>query len=273
MTDRYFSLDGVRLHIVQTGHGDPLVLLHGFTGSADNWRDHATIFGTSRQVIAIDLLGHGTSESPLTVDQYLIERQAAQVAALIGQLGAREIDLLGYSMGGRLALYFVLEYPHLVRALILESSSPGIRDDGERETRRISDEQLAGDIERDGIELFVAYWENLPLFASQKRLPDATRQRLRDQRLANNPTGLANSLRGMGAGVQPSLWGRLGELSPPALLITGALDPKYVEINERMAATIPTARLGVIPNAGHTTHLEQPNLFRQSVNQFLNTRA
>jgi 2-succinyl-6-hydroxy-2,4-cyclohexadiene-1-carboxylate synthase len=172
-------------------------------------------------------------------------------------------------MGGRLALYMALHYPARFSTLILESSSPGLKTQSEREERAKLDTVLATHIEADGIAAFVQYWESLPLFWTQKSLPLAEAQRLHQQRLNNYPRGLANSLRGMGTGTQPSLWDQLPKLNLPVLLLTGALDPKFVAIGKRMADTIPDAQLDIMPDAGHTIHLEQPEEYTEAVMQFL----
>lgn len=246
----------------------PLALLHGFTGSADSWRENMGYFSIDRRVRAVDLPGHGETSSPDEVEEYTAENT---VSALQHLLHGQQ-HLLGYSMGGRMALTYALTYPERVETLILESASPGIVDPVERIARIQSDSDLADRIERGGIEAFVNYWENIPLFSTQKRLPVETRQQVREQRLKNNPRGLANSLRGFGAGVMPPLWYELGELNMPILLIAGALDTKYVEIAHQMAARMKNARVEIIPDAGHTVHLEQPSQFRAVVNNFMRER-
>ncbi len=242
----------------EVGKGAPtVVMLHGFTGSGDNWLPIAQHVNT--RAVMPDLLGHGFTASPSDAAHYAMEHASQDIAALIEAISPHTpVVLVGYSMGGRLALHIALTYPKLVRHLILESASPGLATAAEREARVKSDEALAAQIERDGIESFVSYWQALPLFASQRRLPESARQALHAQRLRNNPIGLANSLRGMGTGAQPSLWDRLGELAMPVTLLAGELDTKFVHINREMAAHIPQAELHVIAGAGHIIHLEQP---------------
>ncbi len=246
-----------------------LVLVHGFTGSARNWLPHKPAFNAAGwRVIALDMLGHGRSEAPYEAERYSIEHCRDDILAALDQLGvpAGSAILLGYSMGGRIALYTALT--GYFRGLILESASPGIADEAERAARRASDEALAERIEREGVPAFVAYWENLPLFASQRALPDAVQSAVRAQRLRNHARGLANSLRGMGTGSQPALHARLPSLTTPTLLIAGAQDAKYVAIAREMAQAIPTSTLHIVPDAGHTVHLEQPQVFEQLVIQF-----
>jgi 2-succinyl-6-hydroxy-2,4-cyclohexadiene-1-carboxylate synthase len=138
-----------------------------------------------------------------------------------------------------------------------------------RHARARDDEALAEAIERDGVAAFVERWERLPLFASQAALPEGARARLRRQRLAHTPWGLANSLRGLGVGAQEPLWSRLPGLALPALVVVGDLDDKYREIGRRMVSAMPRARLVVVPGAGHAVHLERPEVFGAAVLGFL----
>jgi 2-succinyl-6-hydroxy-2,4-cyclohexadiene-1-carboxylate synthase len=264
---------GVSLHVETAGAGAPLVLLHGFTGSGASWARHVPAFATRFCTVTIDLLGHGRSEAPAHPDRYRIERAADDILAVLDQLSLSRAAILGYSMGGRLALFLATAAPERIGALVLESSSPGIRDEAERRDRAGRDAALADAIERDGIAAFVDRWERLPLFATQVRLPDAERAALRAQRLAQSPAGLANSLRGMGQGVQPPLFERLASIRMPALILVGALDRAYCALGGEMAGLIPHARLAIIPDAGHTVHLEQPEAFRRTVDEFLMERG
>lgn len=261
--------DGVHLNVEELGPSarPPLVLLHGFTGSTESWRPFAAAFASTHRPIAIDLLGHGLSDSPKDPDCFRAEAAVRQLLALFDRLGLPGVDLVGYSMGGRVALQLAAAAPDRIRRLILESASPGIVDPGERAARVQSDRALADLAERHGIESFVDRWERIPLFASQARLPEEVRAVLRARRLRNDPRGLANSLRGFGAGVPEPLWARLPTL--PTLVVVGALDRKYCAIGREMVARMPEARLEVVPDAGHTVHLEQPDRFRRLVTDFL----
>jgi 2-succinyl-6-hydroxy-2,4-cyclohexadiene-1-carboxylate synthase len=249
----------------------PLVLLHGFTGSTANWAAHVQAFSPHYRVITIDLLGHGQTAASADPARYGMEQSACDLAELLAAVAPGSVHLLGYSMGGRLALYFAVTYPHRVQRLILESASPGLADPAARQERVHSDEHLAEQIEGHGIAAFVEQWEQLPLFASQRSLPEPVRAQLRTQRLRNRSHGLVNSLRGMGTGAQPSLWGQLAALATPTLLLTGELDSKFTDIAAQMAAQLPEATVVTVPQAGHTIHLEQPLAFQQQVLTFLNS--
>ena len=253
---------GHRYHIEIRGAGDPLLLLHGFSGAASTWHDIVNRLAPDFQLIAIDLLGHGASDAPADIASYRMEAVAADIVDLLDQLAVRDTSLLGYSMGGRLALFLACTYPGRFRALVLESASPGLADERARADRRLKDRQLADQIERDGVASFVANWESLPLWSTQTKVQISAQ---RAQRLANRPQGLANSLRGMGAGAQPNLWGQLPNLTVLTSLIAGKHDDKFRRINQAMADAIPRSRLALIPAAGHNTHLEAPDAFCQAL--------
>ncbi len=263
------SINGVFYHVEIYGSGVPLVLLHGFTGSSENWLPLAGAVSESYQLIAPDLLGHGITDSPPLPERYRMENVGQDIIGILQQITTEPAHLLGYSMGGRLALYLAAVYPHFFRSLILESASPGLESPEARQERIASDEQLAQRIESEGVEKFVAYWGKNPLFATQKNLPENIRTQLHHQRLKNNPIGLANSLRGMGTGVQPSLWNQLRDIQLHVLLITGELDTKFTQIGKAMGEKLPKGEHVIVPDAGHTIHLEQPDNFARIVLKFL----
>jgi len=265
--------NGVQLNVAIGGQGPPLALLHGFTGSAETWRAHSAVWSKKFTTVAVDLLGHGASDSPADAERFRMDWCAADLAAIFDHLGLARVNLLGYSMGGRVALHMAVTHPERVSALVLESASPGLAGRDERTARVAGDEALARSIEQQGLEAFVDGWSRLPLFASQGRLPEAARAQLRAQRLRNNPRGLANSLRGLGTGVTPPLWDRLQEVRCPTLVIAGALDAKYVGVARAMAAGLAASRLAIVPDAGHATHLEQPETFDRLVLEFLGEQS
>ncbi|HEV2641572.1 MAG TPA: alpha/beta fold hydrolase, partial [Candidatus Elarobacter sp.] len=203
--------DGLHLHVTRSGFGPPLVVLHGFTGSSETWMPLRTALDDRHTIIAVDMPGHGHSSAPDDPARYALSRFSNDLARTLDMLGLERVALLGYSMGGRAALGFALAHPSRIAALVLESTLPGIADSAERAARVAADHDLADSIVRDGIAAFVDRWERLPLWASQATLPEDTRTRLRAQRLANRPDGLANSLRGAGAGANQAATDRLAE--------------------------------------------------------------
>ncbi|HVC81359.1 MAG TPA: 2-succinyl-6-hydroxy-2,4-cyclohexadiene-1-carboxylate synthase [Chloroflexota bacterium] len=273
--ERVIPVNGIRYRVTTAGSGPPLLLLHGFAGSGETWEEHRATLGAHFRTLAVDLLGHGGTDAPPDPARYTMAQTVADLQALCDILlsplpdgGGERYGLLGYSMGGRVALNLALAEPDRVGALILESTSPGIADPEERAKRRRGDEELAEFTERKGVAAFTRRWEALPLFASQRRLALPIRHRQRAERLRNTPRGLANSLRGLGAGVPEPVHDRLGELTMPTLLIAGELDERYRAHAEAMLAALPHARLALIPDAGHNVHLEQPKLFDTQILEF-----
>ena len=248
------------LAVTSWGQGPPLVLLHGFTGAGSAFDHLRESLGPSFRVAAPDLPGHGQSPPATGWDDGLEELRAA--------LPREPFFLAGYSMGARLALAFALRHPSSVRALVLESGSPGIHDPAERERRRAEDEQLAGLALREGVAAFVARWEDHPTLAGLRDLPAPLAGALRARRLRCSAAGLASALRHLGSGAQPSLWGELPRLRIPTLLLAGERDAKFSGIARAMAERIPGARLLLVPGSGHSPHLEVPARYAGAVAGF-----
>jgi 2-succinyl-6-hydroxy-2,4-cyclohexadiene-1-carboxylate synthase len=262
------AIDGLRWEVRVRGAGRPVLLVHGFTGRGTSWGIHASALARMARVIMVDLPGHGRSGTAEPA-RMTVERSADDLAAILGRLDAAPAAVIGYSLGARIALRVAVAHPASVAGLVLESPSAGIETEAERGARRAADERLAELLERDGIEAFVAAWQRQPIFASHAALPPARAVRLHAVRMANDPWGLAASLRGAGQGSMEPLFDRLGAIGAPTLVIAGALDDRGRSRAERVAAGIPDARLAVVDGAGHTPHLEQPRRFRRLVVDFL----
>ncbi len=265
---RGIVLDGLRWEVGERGAGRPLLLLHGFTGRGSTWGAHATAFARAFRVISVDLPGHGRSGTA-TPERMTVERTADDLAGILARLGAVPADVIGYSLGARVALRLAVAHPNVVHRLVLESPSAGLATAAERIARRRADLELATSIEFDGIAAFVARWEAEPIFASQASLPAARAARLRAMRMANDPSGLAASLRGAGQGSMEPLFDYLPDVIARTLVIAGALDDRGRPRAEQVANGIPAARLAIIDNAGHTPHEEQPAEFRRLALDFL----
>jgi len=243
------------------------VLLHGFTGSAASWGGRVVdgLTGAGLTPVLLDLPGHGGDAGRRDPPAFTLDAVLAQIS----EAGDWPADVVGYSMGGRLALHFAAAHPERVRRLVLESASPGLATEPERAARRAADEALAASLLSDGVEAFVDRWEAQPLFESRLRLESDVVAHHRELRLRNDAASLAAALRGLGTGSLPSLWERLPDIAVPTLLVVGALDRKFVQIAERMATAMPSARVAVVPDAGHTVHLERPSAWLAVVTDFL----
>lgn len=247
----------------------PVLVLHGFTGSAESMAGVSRPLARARCVARLELVGHGESEAPEDQQAYSMTACASQVKAAAAALGFDRPHLLGYSMGGRTALAAGVAYPRAFSSLVLIGATAGLADRAEREARIAADEALADRIEGFGLEAFVDAWMALPIFASQARLGDAALARARAERMRNRPEGLARSLRGMGAGAQPPQHARLADFPRPVLLVVGEEDEKFRRLARGLEAGLPKARTAVIPGVGHAAHLEDPVAFAQVVREFL----
>ena len=271
MTDgpRRIATCGVNLHAIVEGDGTPVVLLHGFTGSAASLADTAAGLRDHHRTIRIDLVGHGESDAPRDATAYDMRSCADQVAGVTLALDARPAHFIGYSMGGRVALALCVWRPDLVASALVIGARAGIDDAAERAVRVRHDCALADRIEREGVPRFVDHWMALPLFASQRRLGPAALREAREARLANRAHGLALSLRGMGAGAQPPLGARLGEVRAPVCLVAGKEDARFRAIAEALAQRLPRSRVEIVPSAGHAAHVENPSAFLRLARRFL----
>ncbi|MBC1602893.1 2-succinyl-6-hydroxy-2,4-cyclohexadiene-1-carboxylate synthase [Listeria welshimeri] len=264
-------VNGQTYYVTNTVNGEKpvLLMLHGFTGSNKTFQESITHLEEHFSIVAPDLLGHGKTDSPDEIARYSIERIVEDLVTIIQELKIMQCFVLGYSMGGRVATAFASAHPEMVRGLILVSSSPGLAQKDLQESRVQADNRLADMLESEGIRSFVDYWEKLALFASQEVLSDELKKRIRLERLAQNPNGLAMSLRGMGTGKQPSYWNHLADFTFPVLLMTGSLDEKFEKIAQEMQQLIPNSTHVTVQNAGHAVYLEQPNIFLSQLTNWL----
>ena len=105
MTSLRLLVNGKRYALQVSGQGEPILLLHGFSGDKSSWNALRGVLQSTHQVIALDILGHGASAKPASASDYAMDRVARDIIDLLNQMGLDEAHLLGYSMGGRLALY------------------------------------------------------------------------------------------------------------------------------------------------------------------------
>jgi 2-succinyl-6-hydroxy-2,4-cyclohexadiene-1-carboxylate synthase len=158
--------------------------------------------------------------------------------------------------------------PGRVAGLVLLSTTAGLFELEARAERIRADEALASRIAGWGVEAFVDYWLEQPLFEGFKRLPPARQRQLREQRLDNSAQGLANALRGLGTGAMPPIWGELREVNVPGLVMAGELDEKFASLARTLASILPEGHLSILPDTGHALHLESPLRFLKAVHGF-----
>lgn len=258
----------LRLAAEASGDGEPVIVIHGFTGSGaamaplvdrlDGWRR-----------IAVDLPGHGRSPAPPELPCYSVEAMAESIGGLAAAVDG-PCHLIGYSMGGRIALALAVAHPHVCRSLTLISATAGMDDQAERARRRQADEALADRIGQHGLAQFVEDWMAAPMWDTLRaRLSETEWEASMRQRLGCDPVGLANSLRVGGTGTMTPLWDRLVTLAMPTLVVCGELDAKFVELGRRMSELLPKSELAEMPGVGHAVHLETPDLCADTVADFM----
>ena len=266
------SLKNYRFNYDFSGNSNkPLIIfLHGFMGNVNEFQEAISLLKDDFYCLSIELCGHGKTKIVGDDECYTMSKTADALIDLLDELQVKHRFLVGYSMGGRLALYLTLHFPEGFHKVILESASPGLATQEERLERVKRDEQiarkLARSIAKDDFLKFLENWYNQPIFGNIKNHPKC--EQMIENRLQNNPVELAKSLQFMGTGVQPSLWQSLENNQVPLLLLVGENDKKFVEINQKMARINQLSQLKVIENAAHNIHLENTAVFVENVREF-----
>lgn len=229
------------------GSGPSATFLHGFTQTSQSWMPVIELLEQRFTCTLLDAPGHGKNPQG--------QRTLSECGDDIAQTMSKGI-LVGYSMGARMALHTALQHPEKVTHLVLVSGTAGIADDSERQQRVQSDRALAERIESIGVAAFIDEWLALPMF---RGLTNENSQR--EERLRNTAVGLADSLRFAGTGTQQPLWNVLPTLGMPVLIIAGREDAKFVDLAQRMHDLIEKSTLVIVPESGHSVHLEATSVF------------
>jgi 2-succinyl-6-hydroxy-2,4-cyclohexadiene-1-carboxylate synthase len=233
----------------------PLLLLHGFTGSPDSWAEMRRHM-TTRDILAPPLLGH--DGTPGRTDVRTFDQEVDRLAGVALTAGQDRPHIVGYSMGGRVALGLLIRHPRLFRGATLIGASPGLGDEPERQARARRDEEWARLLEDEGLPTFVAAWEALPFWGSQEAVPATSLGHQRLIRLSHDALGLARALRVIGLGSMPDFRPALGAIDAPVRLVVGERDRKFVALAREMADLLPAAELRTVADAGHNVVLERP---------------
>jgi 2-succinyl-6-hydroxy-2,4-cyclohexadiene-1-carboxylate synthase len=251
--------EDVQLNYEVIGDGTPVTLLHGFTQSGRSWHEVVALMPAGWKWVLPDLRGHGATRVRPGAP-YTMEACTDDLERLWDSLGIERTHLVGYSMGGRLALHVAATRPERILSLLTIGAHAGL-DEEAREGRRRADEALAQRIENDGLEAFVNYWSSLPMFEGLERRGPSFAAEVRAARMDNHAAGLAESLRGMGAGAMRPVWHELEGVKSPSTFVAGQLDHGYAASARRLAATVRNGRVVLVQRAGHTVHQERPEAF------------
>jgi 2-succinyl-6-hydroxy-2,4-cyclohexadiene-1-carboxylate synthase len=213
------------------------------------------------RTISIDLVGHGRSDAPADPAAYSMPRCIGQVASLLDELDVHDAHLLGYSMGGRVALGLCAAAPKRIASAMLIGARAGISDPEARAARIRGDEALADRILREGIPAFVDFWIAQSFQPKAWRIGPTAYAALRQGKLIQRADGLAASLRGMGVGAQPPLFDQLAGIRLPICLAVGEEDQAFRAVAEDLASALPNARVAVVPDSHHAAHIDNPTAF------------
>ena len=229
------------------------VFLHGFLGTGDDWAQVCAALGWGlERCFCPDLPGHGGE--PLW-EPVSYEGWTRWLAAKLDERGWQQVALVGYSLGGRLALAFAARWPQRVARLVLVSAHPGLEDRAARAQRARQDDRRAARIRRQGLPAFLEAWYRLPLFDLETR--PALRQALIARRSRQQAEAMARVIAAMSPGRQPPLWDALAQLPLPVGYVAGERDAKYTAVAARVARW-PHVTAYIIPQATHMVHLDAP---------------
>lgn len=242
-----------------------VLALHGFTGRGEDFFSISEeVKSQEVEVLALDLPGHDGVGA--TDTSFSLETAFERIEAVAPKT---PFALMGYSLGGRIALHYAVKNPHRLSHLLLIGAQPGLRDEAQRLSRSQSDEALADHIIAIGAEAFLQEWAAYPLIKSQINIPGPLKSRMAIGRKGHVAAGLARALVDYSPGVLPHLWERLAGITCPVSLIVGEFDTQYTQIAYEMKALLPNVEVIIIPQAGHAAHLEHEAVFIFNLLNFL----
>ena len=239
------------LHSPETPNNKALILTHGYSSTADMWAGQIAPLSKHFKVITWDMRGHGQTDYPADQAAYSEEATVADMAALLDAAGAQDAIVGGLSLGGYMSLAFHATYPERTRALLIIDTGPGYKNDQARDGWNANAVQRAERYETQGLP-------DLAKASAEVRLA-----RHRDA------TGLARAARGMLTQKNARVIESLPTVAVPSVVIVGANDTPFLAASDYMAAKIPGAKKVVIPDAGHSANIDQPEAFNAALLDFL----
>ena len=268
------SVGPVRLEVLEAGVGGrPLLLSHGFTGAKEDFGDWMDAFADEGWwVVAPDLRGHGNSEQPVDEGLYSLVTFAADLLALADDLGWDRFSMVGHSMGGMVAQEMALQAPERIERLVLMDTHHGPVEGLDPDTVAIAVDVLR----TQGLPALLALIAELP---AAEKAPSELRvhaERPGYAEFGESKVNRASAAMYAAMGVElTSRADRLADLaglSMPVRVVVGAEDAGFLGASRRMAETIPTADLVVIPDAAHSPQFENPQAWWDAVAPFLADR-
>ncbi|GIU11103.1 putative 2-succinyl-6-hydroxy-2,4-cyclohexadiene-1-carboxylate synthase [Shewanella sp. c952] len=245
-----------------------IVLLHGFLGDKQDWLAVTEVLAEQYYCISIDLPGHGdTLDQPLPTPGF--ETCCALIEQTVSKLGIEQYHLIGYSLGGRIALHLARRYPGCVLSLILESCHPGLQSEQDKTQRKINDALWADKLAHLDITAFLTQWYQQAVFAD---LSSTEQQTMIKRRSGNQGAKLSNCYQATSLAQQADLWDTPAVISAPCFFIAGSDDNKFLSLATRWQQQYPL-KLYPVNASGHNVHSAAPDTFSQLVLRLLKPLA
>ena len=264
------QVNGVSLFYEEVGEGTPLVFVHEFAGEARSWHLQVRFFARRYRTIAYNARGYPPSDVPEDPKAYSQDQAADDIRGLLDALGIRKAHICGLSMGGYATLHFGLRYPKRALSLVVAGAGYGSVP-GEREKFRRDVEETAMRFERDGMKAVAEFYTKGPTRVQFKDKDPAGWQEFYDMFCAQSAKGHALTMRGVQMS-RPSVYeleAAIERMTVPTLIVTGDEDEPCLEPGIFMKRKIRSSGLVVMPKAGHTVNLEDPDAFNRAVLDFL----
>jgi len=263
------TVRGIRLYYeLHGGSGEPLVLVHGYTGDITDWRHQIPEFSRTHRVLVMDLRGHGRSEAPTDRSTYTIPEMTSDVEELVAQVGFDRYHLLGHSMGGGIVQEIALRSPQKLLSLTLHDTSLKFAMTGDpvmenwRNTRMTLAE--AGDM--------VAVAELPPPVPPPPHMPADRLEETKVRLSKMSPDAFIGAWQGLESWEGTA--DRAARITAPTLIIYGDLDaPMLIQGSSKLAQRIPNVRVEVIPETAHSPQWERPELFNRALRRHLEANA
>ena len=266
--DRFVRIGGQLVHVEQAGNrGEPILLIHGFGGSAYSWRKVIPALAADHRVFAVDLNGFGYTQRPKSRESYTRAGQARLVLAVMDALGLERAHVFGHSYGGGLTLYLASRHPERFLSMVLvDSSAPTYSDDRRSRAagiRTLSSAFVRSVALRPGA---IARALRRSFYDDSLVTPELVRAYLDRLRIE----GVADAYQGLTAPAPPGERVELEKIGVPTLVVWGAQDELIaVEGGRRAAARMPRAEFVVIEECGHLPMEEKPEELLRAVLPFL----
>ena len=264
MSEAVFSFDGLRFRYLEWGAADaePIVLVHGFSSTAEAWARVGEALASEYHVVAPDLRGHGESDWDVQ-QRYTDEQLAADVRTLVQELNLRPFTLVGHSMGGAVGYTYAARYPSDVTRLIIEDSAP-------MPPGRTMPEPRSTFASRAEVEQSVR--------AAQLNMPEAALQQRVDVYYRERPDGtwsyradVVGVRRGRREQHPDTLWANIRNIQCPTLVMRAGGEPPLVseQTAERLMRENPRIEVITVPDANHNIHFAHFDAFMPLLRQFL----